>query len=295
MFGAIAMRSGAERMLEDAQLAVDALDGSDPWHVAATATLGVAQLVTGRDTEADVTLRQALDEAAARKSAQTAAALAAVHLAHLAMIRNDWGMVEQLVHTSRDLIARNHLGEQSPALAVDAVAARLAVHRGQRDSARALLAHAQRIRPVVNHAIPWLAVRARLDLATAHLGLADPAGARTLAQEIRDVISRRRDVGRLADEFATLQSHLQKIRDGAPGASTLTIAELRLLPLLSTHLTFREIADRLFVSPHTVKTQAISIYRKLDATSRSEAITRAVQVGLIDDALRASVPGAPAA
>ena len=70
-------------------------------------------------------------------------------------------------------------------------------------------------------------------------------------------------------------------------ASTLTAAELRLLPLLTTHLTFREIAERLFVSRNTVKTQAISVYRKLDATSRSEAIERAIELGLVDEAVAA--------
>ena len=52
--------------------------------------------------------------------------------------------------------------------------------------------------------------------------------------------------------------------------------------LLTTHLTFREIAERLFVSRNTVKTQAISAYRKLDASSRSEAIERAIELGLVD-------------
>ena len=59
------------------------------------------------------------------------------------------------------------------------------------------------------------------------------------------------------------------------------MAELRLLPLLTTHLTFREIGERLFVSQNTVKTQAISIYRKLDATSRGEAVERATALGLL--------------
>jgi len=66
-------------------------------------------------------------------------------------------------------------------------------------------------------------------------------------------------------------------------------AELRLLPLLTTHLSFREIAERLYVSRNTVKSQAISVYRKLDASSRSEAIERAVALGLVD-APASSVP-----
>ena len=65
-----------------------------------------------------------------------------------------------------------------------------------------------------------------------------------------------------------------------------------MLPLLSTHLTFREIADRLVVSQNTVKTQALSIYRKLEATSRSAAVARAVGVGLLDpSALGFNPPG----
>ena len=49
---------------------------------------------------------------------------------------------------------------------------------------------------------------------------------------------------------------------------------------MSTHLSFREIGGRLFVSRHTVKTQAISVYRKLGVSCRSEAIERVREFGL---------------
>ena len=62
-------------------------------------------------------------------------------------------------------------------------------------------------------------------------------------------------------------------------ASGLTSAELRVLPLLQTHLSFREIGERQFVSRNTIKTQAISIYRKLGVSSRSGAIERAAELG----------------
>jgi LuxR family maltose regulon positive regulatory protein len=125
-------------------------------------------------------------------------------------------------------------------------------------------------------------VRARLDLAHAHVALADAPGARTLLAEIRDVLARRPQMGALVIEVATIQRQVDTMRGDVIGASTLTTAELRLLPLLTTHLSFREIGTQLFVSHNTVKTQAISIYRKLDASSRSEAIERAVQVGLLE-------------
>jgi LuxR family maltose regulon positive regulatory protein len=74
---------------------------------------------------------------------------------------------------------------------------------------------------------------------------------------------------------------LDTLRVGSVGASSLTTAELRLVPFLSTHLSFREIGERLHVSRHTVKTQAISIYRKLGVSSRSEAIDRVQAIGLL--------------
>ena len=62
----------------------------------------------------------------------------------------------------------------------------------------------------------------------------------------------------------------------------LTPAELRLLPLLSTRLSFREIGEQLHVTRNTVKTQAIAVYRKLGVSSRNDAIDRAAELGLMD-------------
>ena len=104
--------------------------------------------------------------------------------------------------------------------------------------------------------------------------------------EVKDVLTLRPEMGSLLAERDELVDRLAAVRGGQAGASTLTMAELRVLPLLTTHLTFREIGERLFVSQNTVKTQAISIYRKLEATSRSEAIERAVALGLIESSGR---------
>ena len=45
---------------------------------------------------------------------------------------------------------------------------------------------------------------------------------------------------------------------------------------------FEEIADRLHVSKHTVKAQVVSIYGKLDVSSRGEAVDRAIEIGLLE-------------
>ncbi len=164
-----------------------------------------------------------------------------------------------------------------------AVTARLAVAKGQGARARTTLVTAQRTRPLMTHALSWFAVHARLELAKAHLALSDVRGAATLSREADDVLRRRPALGTLVAEADDVRAKLSTVAGQSSGwASTLTAAELRLLPLLTTHLSFREIAERLFVSRNTVKTQAISVYRKLDASSRSEAIERAIELGLVD-------------
>jgi ATP/maltotriose-dependent transcriptional regulator MalT len=79
------------------------------------------------------------------------------------------------------------------------------------------------------------------------------------------------------------QARLTNKRDSsAPRASALTDAELRLLPLLSTHLSFPEIAGEFFLSYHTIKSQAMSIYQKLGVSSRSQAVARSRELGLLE-------------
>ena len=144
---------------------------------------------------------------------------------------------------------------------------------GQGAGARTALASAQRTRPLLTHVLSWFSVQARIELAQAHLALSDAQGAATLMREVDEIRRRRPSLGALVAQAESVRSRLGSVGSQSSGwASTLTAAELRLLPLLTTHLSFREIAERLFLSRNTVKTQAISIYRKLDATSRSEAI-----------------------
>ena len=52
--------------------------------------------------------------------------------------------------------------------------------------------------------------------------------------------------------------------------------------MLSTHLSMPEIAGELFLSRNTIKSQAISIYRKLGATSRSQAVARSRELGMLE-------------
>jgi len=278
---AMLCRHGVEQMAADAAYAAEHWPEEAPFWPGALALLGVAQAALG-DERADATLAEAAQAAAHRGRAHGTVAIGLAQRATLAMARGDWRAAEEHANAATNAVMDNGHSEQMSGGVVDAVAARVALRRGQRQRAVELLAHAQRLRPLLSAALPWIAVRSRLDLAHAHLALADPAGARTLLAEVQDVLQRTPRMGNLVDEARALHQQVQAIREGVLGVSSLSEAELRLLPWLATHLTFREIGERLFVSQNTIRTQAVSIYRKLDATSRSEAINRAVEVGLIE-------------
>lgn len=67
---------------------------------------------------------------------------------------------------------------------------------------------------------------------------------------------------------------------GAP--ANLSRREREVLALMATGATNREIAERLFLSPHTIKEQASSAYRKLSVRNRAAAVSEARKRGLID-------------
>jgi LuxR family maltose regulon positive regulatory protein len=287
---ALLCRDGVEQMERDAELAGANLTATSPWRPAAMLLGGIAALLRTED-DAESMIAEAA-EAAVAAGAVWVGLVARSELALLALERGD------LVSAEAELVLGLEILDEDTS-SVDyvltvihhAVTARLAIAQGKGSRARHALAAAQRLRPMLTHALSWFSVQAQLELAAAHLDLGDPRGASTLYREAQEILRRRPRLGTLVARAEEIGSRIPETADASSGwAATLTSAELRLLPLLTTHLSFREIADRLFVSRNTVKTQAISIYRKLDASSRSEAIERAVALGLVDAAPASRAP-----
>ena len=67
----------------------------------------------------------------------------------------------------------------------------------------------------------------------------------------------------------------------APGGPPLTEREREVMDLIAGGSTNREIAEQLFLSPHTVKEHTSSLYRKLQVRNRAEAVQKAQRLGLI--------------
>jgi LuxR family maltose regulon positive regulatory protein len=201
----------------------------------------------------------------------------------MAMARGQWDRADALADQARTVLSRAGIEESYATPLVGAAQARIALHRADLPAVHQELARAQRLRPLLTYALPHLAVQVRVELARVYLALADQPGARTLMREVDDLLRRRPGLGTLTGEAQELRAQLSKERGStAPGASALTAAELRLLPLMSTHLSFPQIAQELFLAPSTIKTEALSIYRKLGASSRNQAIDRSRELGLLE-------------
>ena len=201
----------------------------------------------------------------------------------VAMARSQWGQAEAWASSAHASLRQAGIEDTYGAALASAVQARTALHRGDVPAARRDLIKALRLRPLLTYAQPHWAVQLRIALIRVHLALDDLAGARTIMREIDEIFKRRPDLGTLAEEAEALRARLSRQRSAAsPGASALTAAELRVLPLLATHLTAPEMAAELFVSVHTVKSQQASLYRKLGTSTRSQAVARARQLGLLE-------------
>jgi LuxR family transcriptional regulator, maltose regulon positive regulatory protein len=279
---ALLCRKGVEQMRVDSELALSRLPVTSQWYPVTIALQGMAVLFSGDADRAKTILREAADAAVAG-GATWAGVVARSELALLALEREDLPAAESELALASAFIDDEPSSDYVVTAILLAVTARLAIVKGQGAQARTALVAAQRTRPLMTHALSWFAVHARLELAKAHLALSDARGASTLYREADDILRRQPALGTLVADAKVVRAKLSTVADQSSGwVSTLTAAELRLLPLLTTHLSFREIAERLFVSRNTVKTQAISVYRKLDASSRSEAIERAIELGLVD-------------
>ena len=276
-------RRGAARMRGDAELALRTVAAESPFRTSASLLLAISHVLLGDVERADDLLADVADEGL-ELGAVDVVAVALGQRAAIAIARRAWVQAEGFTDRALHVIRRSGMDAFPTSAFVYAVAARVALHREETQRAQELLTRAQELRPRLTYALPYLAVQTRLELARAYLAQADALGAETMLREIDAVLRRRPALEELPAQVEELRASLTAMRGDAPGASALTEAELRVLPYLATHLSFREIGERVYLSRHTVKSHAIAIYRKLNATSRNAAVERACELGLLENA-----------
>jgi LuxR family maltose regulon positive regulatory protein len=277
---ALLCRDGADQMRADAEAAVAGLAPGSPWWTTALLLEGVADVLAGETDRADPILAHAV-EVAIHIGALPAASAALAQRALVAIERLDWIEAEALAQRALGIARAGQLNDYEMSALIHAVAARTALHHGDIPRAQDHLARAAHLRPRLTSAMPHRAVQTLLELARAYIALTDVASATILLREVRYILQQRSDFGILPTQADQLQSILDTLHETTASPAKLTTAELRLLPLLATHLNFREISERLHISRHTVKSHALSVYRKLGVSSRSQAIQHMQQTGLL--------------
>lgn len=261
----------------DAARARALLPPDDPWQALALLLLGIARHLEGeRDPAGPL-----LDEAAARATghASAVATIAHAQLALLAVEAEDWDEAGHHAHQARRALPPG--AAEALHAFVAATSAVVAAHRGEIAQARHDAAEADHLLAARAEFPPWLMCEAHVWLARAAIRLSDgPTARRLLARAARLAPTE----GLLARWIHEGWDRADAFAESATGdGPTLTNAELRVLRLLPSHMSFREIGERLHVSTNTVKTQALAVYRKLDVSCRSDAVDRGQQAGLIGD------------
>src|SRR4029079_12735520 len=168
---------------------------------------------------------------------------------------------------------------------VFAVSAAFRAHRGRIDEAKMDAGRATELTEMLMDFPAWYDVEIRVALACTALRLSDATGAHRLLEEATRLA---RGAPAEVELRGWLEASWIRVRSVPTSAVaprwSLTTAELRVLRLLPTPLLYPSPARRLNVSANTVKTHARAVYRKLGVTSRAEAVTRAGEAGLIDNA-----------
>jgi LuxR family maltose regulon positive regulatory protein len=278
---AVLCQHGVKQMRADADEAACRLAAESVPEPAAALMQGVARVLSGDLDGGDASLGDAASVAEVT-GAPHVAAVALCERSLVAMARGEWDRAEVLAGRARTVLRQAGIEASYATPLVCAVHARTALHRGNVSTARQELVSAQHLRPLLTYALPHFAVQARIELARVHLALSDPAGARALMREVDELLRCRPDLGNLVGEAEAFRARLSEEHDpSVPGISALTAAELRVLPMLASHLSFPQIAAEMFLSRHTVKSEAISIYRKLRVSSRAQAVARSRELGLL--------------
>ncbi len=273
-------RSGASEMAELAGRAYELLPHDSCWRASCCLLQGTAALLITAQGEAERCLQEGVARGAV--AAPDAAALCLAQLAVVAAERDRYVIASDYARRARSLVTEHGLSKTPASALVFAVWAAAAMREGHVDEAKAAVARGQALLDVIDDSLAWFGAETRILIGRVSIVLGDVAGARERLADASRLARRIPDAVLFGRWFDAAWGQFDELAETArAGIASLTTAELRVLRFLPTHYSFHEIARRLHVSSNTVKTHVHSVYRKLDARSRSEAVARATEAGLL--------------
>jgi DNA-binding CsgD family transcriptional regulator len=151
---------------------------------------------------------------------------------------------------------------------------RIAARCEKPDDAAAPLAELEQA--VAKHDLPLL----RAALLSARAVLANVAGDAERAAEMMDDAAALYENAGLRHEAAAARRELQAAATNDAN-TTLSQREMEVLRLVAKGMSEREVADKLFISPHTAHRHLSNIRQKLNATTQAAAVAHALRIGLI--------------
>jgi LuxR family maltose regulon positive regulatory protein len=281
-----ALRSLAWEVLGDMQMAkqlaarLGPLDGSSLWHGLAASNLGLAAYWLEDSAEAIALCNAALE---LNRDQIAMVSLAAIgQLALIAADGGDWHACAAHVDASSDLAQARGLEEYWQCSLTHVARGRLLHHDRSLSEARSelerALALARRGLGIVELAYVLVTFADLL------LEVGERPAARELALEARELLSGAPEPGTLVSRrLASAEGRLRLVKHPSAPRSfdELTAREEAVLRLLPSGLSAREIGRELGISHDTIKTHTKSIYRKLAASSRREAVARARELKLL--------------
>ncbi len=282
LFRAASGSGSAAAMAGQADIAV-INSGDDAWRCMACHLAGLARWLQGDRAGAARWLNEG-EQLSRLLDVPSVEAQCLALRAVLAVEDEDWAAADRLSLRARKLVTDyrlHHLVTMTPVFAVTTVCL---ARRGDRDEAERA---GQQARRLLAHALPgfppWVHFVSRLLLGHGYLLLGDTAAARSLLSEAQAALPGAAGEPQLRGKLEQLWRLAEELPlTTTAGPSAISPAELRVVQLLPTHLSFREIGYALYLSRNTVKTQAIAAYRKLGVNSRTEAVSCARSFGLLD-------------
>jgi LuxR family maltose regulon positive regulatory protein len=255
-------------------------DGAEVVIISALANLAGAHLLNGDLDAAEAVAQEAIAHPDADRDPHGLAS-AECTLAFVELSRGRPRLAGQRVETALQVVQAAGIKDSPSAGTAQFAAALTARADGRLGDAERAAERATAIRGSAGGARQaWMQLTlARIRVERGRLTAAGPP-----LELARELLAASKDAGVVAALLPDVEDELAKARrESAPVAEAPSPAELEVLKRLPSEESTREIATALFLSVNTIKTHLRSLYRKLGASSREQAVARAYVLGLLDD------------